>query len=76
MLESLFIGINFIKKRIEHRCFPVNIAKFLRIGFFIWYLLCYCSSISISLSLSRKILSVAICLIGLGQLQIFLIYTN
>ena len=54
----------------------MNIAKFLRIGFFIWYLLCYCSSISISLSLSRKILSVAICLIGLGQLQIFLIYTN
>ena len=21
---------NFIKKRLEHRCFPVNIAKFLR----------------------------------------------
>ena len=26
-LESLF---KFIKKRLQHRCFPVNIAKFLR----------------------------------------------
>ena len=26
---------NFIKKRLQHRCFPVNIAKFLRITFFI-----------------------------------------
>ena len=36
MLESLFIKIagvqacSFIKKRLEHRCFPVNTAKFLR----------------------------------------------
>ena len=35
MLESLFKDVaglkayNFIKKRPEHRCFPVNIAKFL-----------------------------------------------
>ena len=35
MLESLFKnvadlkGCNFIKKRPEHRCFPVNIAKIL-----------------------------------------------
>ena len=35
MLESLFKKVaglkacNFIKKRPEHRCFPVNIAKFL-----------------------------------------------
>ena len=35
MLESLFKNVaglkayNFIKKRPEHRCFPVNIAKFL-----------------------------------------------
>ena len=24
---------NFIKKRLEHRCFPVNIVKFLRTAF-------------------------------------------
>ena len=36
MLESLFIraaGLktcNFIKNRLKHRCFPVNIVKFLR----------------------------------------------
>ena len=36
MLESLFnkvAGLKaciFIKKRLQHRCFPVNIAKFLR----------------------------------------------
>ena len=36
MLESLFnkfVGLqtgNFITKRLEHRCFPVNIAKFLK----------------------------------------------
>ena len=26
---------NFIKKRLQHRCFPLNIAKFLRTAFFI-----------------------------------------
>ena len=34
----------FIKKRLQHRCFPVNIAKFLRATFFIehlWWLLLY-----------------------------------
>ena len=36
MLESLFnkfAGLqagNFITKRLQHRCFPVNIAKFLK----------------------------------------------
>ena len=36
MLESPFnrlVGFktcNFLKKRLQHRCFPVNIAKFLR----------------------------------------------
>ena len=50
MLESLFTktaGLqicNFIKKRIQHRCFPVNIAEFLRIAVFIeqlwWKLEC------------------------------------
>ena len=33
MLESLFAGLqacNFVKKRHQHRCFPVNITKFLR----------------------------------------------
>ena len=32
-MESLFnkiSDIDFIKKRLQHRCFPVNIAKFLR----------------------------------------------
>ena len=27
-------GCNFIKKRLRHRCFPVNVAKFLRTRFF------------------------------------------
>ena len=37
MLESYFNKVaglqayNFIKKRLQHRCFPVNITKFLRI---------------------------------------------
>ena len=33
VLESLVnkVVVNFIKKRFQHRCFPVNIAKFLRI---------------------------------------------
>ena len=41
MLESLFNRVaalkacNFIKKRLQHRCFPVNITKFLRTRFFI-----------------------------------------
>ena len=36
VLESLFNKVvgreacNFIKKRLQHRCFPMNIAKFLR----------------------------------------------
>ena len=29
---------DFIKKRLQHRCFPVNIAKFLRTAFFIEHL--------------------------------------
>ena len=39
VLESLFNKIpdlqacNFIKKRLQHSCFPVNIAKFLKIPF-------------------------------------------
>ena len=39
-LESLLNKVaslkpcNFIKKRLQHRCFPVNIAKFLRTTFF------------------------------------------
>ena len=31
-------AFNFIKKRPQHRCFPVNIAKFLRTAFFIEHL--------------------------------------
>ena len=40
MLESLFNKVagaqacNYIKKRLQHRPFPVNIAKFLRTAFF------------------------------------------
>ena len=30
-----FQDCNFIKMRLQHRCFPVNIAKFLRTTFFI-----------------------------------------
>ena len=48
VLESLFNKVaclkayNFIKKRLWHRCFPVNIAKLFRTAFFIehlWWLL-------------------------------------
>ena len=40
MLESLFNKVtgfqasNFIKKRLQHRCFPVKLVKFLRTPFF------------------------------------------
>ena len=40
MLDSLFNKVvgskacNFIKKTLQHRCFPVKIAKFLETGFF------------------------------------------
>ena len=39
VLKSLFNKVaeacNFIKKRLQHRCFPVNIAKYLRTTFLI-----------------------------------------
>ena len=42
VFESLFNTVakacNFIKKRHQHRCFPVNIVKFLRKAFFIEHL--------------------------------------
>ena len=52
MLESLCIcnkvkglkACSFIKMRLQHRCFPVNIVKFLRAAFFIehfWWLLLF-----------------------------------
>ena len=50
VLESFFNNVsgpqvcNFINKKLQHRCFPVNIAKFLRTTFFIehlWWLLLY-----------------------------------
>ena len=28
--ENTCVGFNFIEKRLKHRCFPVNIVKFLR----------------------------------------------
>ena len=46
VLKSLFnkvAGIqayNSIKKKLQHRCFPVNIAKFLRTAFFTEQLRC------------------------------------
>ena len=33
VLESL-LACNFIKKRLQHRCFLVNIAKFLKTAFY------------------------------------------
>ena len=48
--ENTCVGVsglqacNFIKKRLLHRCFPVNILKFLRTPFFaehLWWLLFY-----------------------------------
>ena len=48
VLESRFNKVadlkacHFIKKRLQHRCFPVNIAKILKTAFFIehlWWLL-------------------------------------
>ena len=35
---SLFKAFNVINKRLQHRCYPVNIAKFLRAAFFIEHL--------------------------------------
>ena len=53
LCESLFfnkvagLACNFIKKRLWHRCFPVNFVKFLRTPFFIehlwWLLLSLCN---------------------------------
>ena len=59
MLESLFNKVikksYFIKKILEHRCFPVNIAKLLRTAFFTehlgWLLLGITSLASIFLVL-------------------------
>ena len=51
MLESLFNkvsdlkGGNVIKKRLQHRCFLVNIAKFLRTPFFTEHLRRLCGRI-------------------------------
>ena len=45
--ENTFVGLqafNFINKRLQHRCFPMNSAKFLKTDFFIehfWWLLLY-----------------------------------
>ena len=30
-----YLACNFIKKKLQHRCFPVNFAKLLRTDFFI-----------------------------------------
>ena len=51
MWESLFNNVaeacNFIEKRPQHNCFPVNIAKFLRTSFFTEQLRgCFCFKLS------------------------------
>ena len=54
MLESLF------KKRLQHKCFPVNIAKFLRAAFFIahlWWLLLNLKIREVLLDVHRDFLS-------------------
>ena len=41
VLESLFnnvVCLNFIKKRMQHRCFPVNFSKIFRNTYFVAYL--------------------------------------
>ena len=42
LCQSLFFnkiaGLRLLKKRLWHRCFPLNFAKFLRIPFFIEHL--------------------------------------
>ena len=35
LLELKLKGCNFIKRRLQHRCFPGNIAKFLRTVFLV-----------------------------------------
>ena len=46
-------AFNFFKKRPQHRCFPVNVAKFLKKAFFIehigWLLLTLAASLKIAL---------------------------
>ena len=47
---------NFIKKRLQHRCFPVNILEFSRSTFFIEYLWSLvAASVSCSLFLTQKL---------------------
>ena len=41
VLQSPFgVSCSFIKKKLQHRCFPVNIAKFFKKTFFIEHLRC------------------------------------
>ena len=36
-----FFLINFIKKRLQHKCFPVNIAKYFSTAFYVEYICKY-----------------------------------
>ena len=36
--ENILKVYNFIEKRLQHMCFPVNIVKFLKTAFFIEHL--------------------------------------
>ena len=38
VLQKCLKACNFIKTRLQHRCFPVNISKFLRTAFLTEYL--------------------------------------
>ena len=44
MEKFIFWACNFIKKRLQHRCFPMKFAKFFRAPFFTehlqWLILC------------------------------------
>ena len=63
VLECLFnkiAGLQVSKKRLQHRCFPVNIAKFLRTAFFIahlWWLLLNLKIREVLLDVHRDFLS-------------------
>ena len=38
MFTGKLQACNFIKNRLQHECFPLNIAKFLRTAFFVTHL--------------------------------------
>ena len=74
MLESVFNKVkayNFIKKRLQHRRFPLNISKFLRTPFFYRTHLVAASVSFRGLNIARKI-----CLTVLLMTFYFLLHEN